>query len=214
MQTIQHIDTIDGTIPTRVIVAHPELNAPFVSDFIGGFACRPTLQKQVTAPACFSSRSADGDHHRVRTIGADPLLPEPKELPCRFVKQSSPRSPQPLYWLRASPQAALRPWRPLRSPWRTKQSRWGIVTAIIITAITIMAGIIIGIMAGTMAIIIMVITIITATTTTVTTTTSNDKPADSVGRLTTRARSPSIRVAHAGSVPSDVLRQPNIWRMT
>ena len=83
----------------------------------------------------------------------------------------------------------------------------------------IIAGITAGIMAGTMAIIIMAITIITAiiitvTTTTVTTTTSNDKPADSVGRLTTRARSPSIRVAHAGSVPSDVLRQPNIWRMT
>jgi len=82
----------------------------------------------------------------------------------------------------------------------------------------IIAGITAGIMAGTTA-IIMVITIITAiiitvTTTTVTITTNNEKPADSVGRLTTWARSPSIRVAHAGSIPSDAFRQPNIWRMT
>jgi hypothetical protein len=85
----------------------------------------------------------------------------------------------------------------------------------------IIAGITAGIMAGTTAIIIMAITIITAiiitvttTTTTVTTTANNDKPADSVGRLTTWARLPSVHVAHAGSVPSDAFRQPNIWRMT
>ena len=180
MQTIRQFDTIDnGATSTRVIVAHAELNAQFVFDVLCEFACRPTLQEAVTAPVCFSSRSADDDDHRVRTTGADSLLPEPKELPCRFVKQSSPRSLQPSSWRPASPQAAL----------AAAITAAVIMAAVItITAITITVT---TIMVITIMAIIITAGIIMATTitiaTTVSTSTNEEKPADGVGRLTTWA---------------------------
>lgn len=170
MQTIRHIDAIDNEeISIRVIVAHAEMNAPFVSDFICDSTARLKPQELVTASLCFSSRSADDDDHRVRTTGADPLLPEPKELPC-FVKQSSPRSLPPPSWSPASPQAAR---------------GIGITIMVIITTagitimvITIMA--ITGIGAGTIIIMAIITTTTAIITTTVTTTTNVGQPADVV----------------------------------
>lgn len=181
MQTIRHIDAIDeAAISTRVIVAHAEMNALPPSDFIWDSTARLMPQELVNASLCFSSRSADGDDHRVRATGADSLLPEPKELPCRFVKQSSPRSRQPSSWSEAFPQAA-------------RGIGVTIITTAIIMVITIMATttiMVTGIGAGTIIMAITTTTAIITTTvtiTTVTTTTNDDKPADGVGRLTTLA---------------------------